>query len=204
MSVDIRGPQEAQAELLRLGGQLSSVSTLLHYNPLFVSGFVLDESYARRAVTTQLPVAHDAEVDELVRFRRSFQRIVRESGARVILVTHVSALEIEFEDEPALMVNQLRELLRAINSWPNQKLTIRIVPKNEGLFPGIADPFDVFLLEPDDGVLIRETAFGTYFSYDQADIGWYASLFRTIQQIALAPRASQDRIRSLLQEREQS
>jgi transcriptional regulator with XRE-family HTH domain len=159
------------------------------YQPQFVSGLLQTEAYCRALIAANPDNQDTVDLRASVRMQR--QEILRRADPpRYEAIIDESALRRPIEDRANLR-GQLQHLVETA-SLPS--VTIQILPYDATVFAG--GPFSVLRLpEPGslDAVYLENLA-GETFLDDEADLRSYGVVFERLQQAALDPNASVERI----------
>ncbi|WP_432252835.1 helix-turn-helix domain-containing protein [Streptomyces sp. HNM1019] len=173
---------QATLDLAELESRATTVQT---YETLLIPGLLQTESYMRALFRSGLPDATPEEIEQLVRFRRARQAILRpDRPVNFQAVVHEAALRMEVGG-PHVMREQLVQLIRVSM---NPHVTIQVLPFKVGARFWHSTPFLVLGV----GVAGLETVVADHPSAnlrlgDPESVARYESTFRDLSQSALPP-----------------
>jgi transcriptional regulator with XRE-family HTH domain len=184
----------AAPELLELIEYESAASKVRQFETMFVPGVLQTEGYASAVLQIFNDEQSAAErVSSLVALRnRRTDLLTSENAPNFFFVLDESVIH-RLVGSPAVASEQLRYLVE-ITELPN--VQVRVVPFAVGLYPGMKGSFEVvqFDDDPDEDIVFLEGSRGDVIIDDPDETGNYLHAFEGIQETALGPSESKDRL----------
>ncbi|MEU1149886.1 helix-turn-helix domain-containing protein [Streptomyces sp. NPDC005863] len=163
----------------------SGASRIYSYETLVLPGLLQTEAYMRALFRSSRPTARDAEIAELIAFRRARQRSTLEpSGPHLHVVVHEAAVRV-LVGGARVMREQLTHLLHTA-ALPN--VTLQIRPFDAGPGPWLSAPF--LQIEPAVarlGTVILEHPAARVVLDDEDSLTRYRATFADLCRNALPP-----------------
>ncbi|MDX6742384.1 helix-turn-helix transcriptional regulator [Actinocorallia sp. A-T 12471] len=166
------------------------------YEPSLIPGLLQTEGYAYRLIAT-LTNVHEEEVQRLVQVRMRRQRRLYDDDAPLVLDAII--------DEAALIRTlhcgdiAREQLERLLKDGERPNISIRVVPKEAGIYPAIGYPFVIIGFPgPDPDIVLTETRVGEQYLHDAQEVGAFVSDLRELIACALDEEDSARLIRSLI------
>jgi transcriptional regulator with XRE-family HTH domain len=179
----------------------SGASVIRTYAPMVLPGLVQTEQYAGRLLALIMPDRTPEQIGKLVQVRLRRQQILLTDSAeatRLLAVIDEAAIRrAQSLDGPDEGRAQLEHLLE-ISQRPN--VSIRIMPLEVGLHPGVLGMFEVFQFSDDidrDVVHLEARAVDRYLE-EQASVLDHLRLFDALSHRALDNAGSRDLLSRLL------
>lgn len=168
----------------------SAASRIVEWSPLMIPGLLQTGDYARAVLV--------GEGDVAVRVRIGRRDILtRRSGAEFLALIGECAIR-NVIDSPAVMVDQLRELLMFAER-PN--VTVQIVPVQVGWHPGLQGPFVLYEF-PDQPIVAHLEHYRSGAFVSNTDASGYRDAATSVTEVAMSPTDSEGLIAEVIKEME--
>lgn len=171
----------------------SGASVIRIYTSQLLPALLQTEAYATQVLQTIAPRLSRDEVDKLVQVRRRRQQIlVSEEPTRLLAIVDEAAVRraaaTGSPDDAREQLLHLRELSRRRN------VSVRVVPLDAGLHPGVMGTFTIiqFSDDIDRDVVSVEGHTGDRYLEEQSSVLTYLRLFDAIAPLALDNADSRD------------
>ena len=177
---------EVYADFIGFEEEARSIS---NYESLFIPGLLQTEDYARALIRGTWPHASGDEVEKRVTARMERQALLdREDPPRLWAIMDEAAVRRLVGGRHVMRVQLDR--LREAASRPN--VTIQVIPFDAGSHPGMDGSFIVleFPDSADQSIVYTESAAGSLFLEEEAEIRRYILMFEHLRAAALRPEAS--------------
>jgi transcriptional regulator with XRE-family HTH domain len=174
--------------------EIRSVETVL------ISGLLQTPAYAEALLRGWAPDNADEVIAERRELRQQRQARLDDSENPLHLhaILHEPALHLPIGG-PAVMREQLDHLL-ARAKMPN--ITVQLLPTSLGAFPGIGTAYHLVNFDRDEmSAIFLENLRGGVYLEEASDVETYTLNFERLRKIALAPKASAQRIAEIKKSR---
>jgi transcriptional regulator with XRE-family HTH domain len=177
----------------------SGASVIRTYASMVLPGLLQTEAYAEQVLQTLAPHLSRDEVTKLVEVRlRRQQILLADEPTRLLAVVDEAAVRrAAATGSPAEASAQLRHLGEASR---RKNVSVRILPLDAGLHPGVMGLFTIFQFSDDidRDVVSVEGHFGDRYLEEQASVLTYLRLFDAIAPLALDNNESRDLLTRLI------
>jgi len=163
--------------------------SMSNYESLFIPGLLQTEGYIRALLHGTWPHAPGDEVEKRVTARLERQALLnRDDPPRLWAIMDEAAVR-RLVGGRQVMHAQL-DRLREAATWPN--VTIQVIPFDAGSHPGMDGSFIVleFPDPADQSIVYTESAAGSLFLEEEAEIRRYILMFEHLRAAALRPDES--------------
>ncbi|GAA2345313.1 helix-turn-helix transcriptional regulator [Saccharopolyspora halophila] len=163
--------------------------SIINYESTLVPGLLQTVEYATAVVSGTDPDLNVAEVETLVSARLSRQTVLnRPSAPRLEALIEQSILERP-AGGPGVMFRQIRHL---VSTAGQDNITVRVVPTEAGVHPGISGPFVIYDFESQQGLVYLENRASSAFLEESQHIAATREAHRRLQRVALSAEDSVD------------
>lgn len=164
--------------------------------PLHLPGLLQTEEHARAVFEAVIPQLPDADIDLRLAHRMDRRQVLeREAPPNFDVILHEAALRMEFGG--SRVARRQLEYLLLMSERAN--VTLRVIPFKAGGFPGAGQSVTYIESEvPQLDTLALDSTHGPEFIDAERQLQKYRAHLEAAEQVALAPDASQDFIRSLV------
>lgn len=170
------------------------------YNPQLVPGILQTRTYARTLMLASQPGITSEKLDRLVEARYARRKLLE--GAEPLVLWSVldeSVLARRFGDDPAIMREQLSELL-TMAELPH--VTLQVLPFQAGQHGGLESSLTLLSFSDGPDMAYLEGAAPAGQLVDSAqEVTRYSTIYNHLHFMALPPAASLDMIRATMEER---
>lgn len=165
----------------------AEASELFNYEPMMIPGLLQTAEYAGAIIRATGPHLSDAEVDTLIGSRMARQGLLsRSTPVRFHALIEESVLTRPIGDHAA-MARQLRHLA---DTTSNPNVTVRVVPTDAGLHPGLNGSFVILGYDAEPSLVLLENRVSSLFLDEEEHIDSYTDVWSTLHERALTEEDS--------------
>jgi transcriptional regulator with XRE-family HTH domain len=162
-------------------------SGLLQFAPLVIPGLLQTPEYARAIIQATGKELSPDEVDALVASRMARQGVLSKSKPlRLQVILNESVLSQPFGAEGA----QARQLRRLIDEAAHENITVRVLPTEAGLHPGMAGSFTILEYDEEASLVLLENKVSSLFLDEEEHIETYTETWATLAGLSHEPEQS--------------
>ena len=180
----------------------SGASFIRAYAPMILPGLLQTRAYATRVLTAIFPQRTPEQIDKLVQVRLRRQQILfddDEDATRLLAVVDEAAVRRALATGPIEEGRDQLVHLREISRRGN--VSVRILPLDVGLHPGVTGAFNVYQFSDDidRDVVLVEARSGDRYLEQQASVLDHLRLFDLLSGRSLANPDSRDLLTRLVE-----